>query len=70
MHDKEPDDRNHREEVHVACCVISAEQSCQFLKLDRNGNVLGAIGNGMGIGPGQFIEASIQGYRGKYTLPV
>jgi hypothetical protein len=26
--------------------------------MDRNGKVLGAIGNGMGIGPGQFIEAS------------
>ncbi len=29
----------------------------QFLKLDRNGKVLGAVGNGMGIGTGQFIEA-------------
>lgn len=28
----------------------------QFLKLDRNGKVLGAVGNGQGIGPGQFIE--------------
>ena len=33
-------------------------QDGQFVKLDRNGNVLGAIGNGMGIGHGQFIEAS------------
>ncbi|HET9832421.1 MAG TPA: hypothetical protein VFP91_11950, partial [Vicinamibacterales bacterium] len=32
-------------------------QDGQFLKLDRNGKVLGAIGNGMGIGTGQFIEA-------------
>ena len=30
----------------------------QFLKLDRNGKVLGAVGNGMGIATGQFIEAS------------
>jgi sugar lactone lactonase YvrE len=28
----------------------------QFLKLDRNGRVLGAIGNGSGIGTGQFFE--------------
>ena len=37
---------------------IASGQDGQFLKLDRNGKVLGAIGNGMGIGPGQFIEAS------------
>ena len=30
----------------------------QFLKLDRNGKVLGAVGNGPGIGTGQFLEAS------------
>jgi hypothetical protein len=30
----------------------------QFLKLNRDGKVLGAIGNGMGIGYGQFTEAS------------
>ena len=30
----------------------------QFIKLDRSGKVIAAIGNGMGIGPGQFIEAS------------
>ena len=28
----------------------------QMLKLDRDGNVLGAIGNGRGTGPGQFME--------------
>jgi hypothetical protein len=27
-----------------------------MLKLDRDGNVLGAIGNGRGTGPGQFME--------------
>jgi hypothetical protein len=37
---------------------IASGQDGQFLKLDRNGKVLGAIGNGMGIGRGQFIEAS------------
>ena len=37
---------------------MATGQDGQFLKLDRSGKVLGAIGNGMGIGPGQFIEAS------------
>jgi len=37
---------------------MASGQDGQFLKLDRNGKVLGAIGNGMGIGSGQFIEAS------------
>jgi DNA-binding beta-propeller fold protein YncE len=37
---------------------MATGQDGQFLKLDRSGRVLGAIGNGMGIGPGQFIEAS------------
>jgi DNA-binding beta-propeller fold protein YncE len=37
---------------------MASGQDGQFLKLDRNGNVRGAIGNGMGIGHGQFIEAS------------
>ena len=37
---------------------MASGQDGQFLKLDLNGKVLGAIGNGMGIGPGQFIEAS------------
>jgi hypothetical protein len=37
---------------------MATGQDGQFLKLDRNGTVLGAIGNGMGIGQGQFIEAS------------
>ena len=37
---------------------MASGQDGQFLKLDRNGKVIGAIGNGMGIGPGQFIEAS------------
>jgi DNA-binding beta-propeller fold protein YncE len=37
---------------------MASGQDGQFLKLDRNGRVVGAIGNGMGIGTGQFIEAS------------
>jgi hypothetical protein len=37
---------------------MGSGQDGQFLKLDRNGKVIGAIGNGMGIGHGQFIEAS------------
>jgi hypothetical protein len=37
---------------------MATGQDGQFLKLDRNGKVLGAIGNGMGVGTGQFIEAS------------
>jgi len=37
---------------------MASGQDGQFLQLDRNGTVLGAIGNGMGIGVGQFIEAS------------
>jgi hypothetical protein len=37
---------------------MASGQDGQFLKLDRNGKVLGAIGGGMGIGIGQFIEAS------------
>jgi len=37
---------------------MASGQDGQFLKLDRSGRVIGAIGNGMGIGLGQFIEAS------------
>jgi hypothetical protein len=37
---------------------MASGQDGQFLKLDRTGRVVGAIGNGMGIGKGQFIEAS------------
>lgn len=33
-------------------------QDGQYLKIDRDGKVLGAIGRGMGIGEGEFIEAS------------
>jgi hypothetical protein len=37
---------------------MASGQDGQYLKLDRSGRVLGAIGNGMGIGKGQFTEAS------------
>jgi hypothetical protein len=37
---------------------MGSGQDGQFLKLTRDGKVVGAIGNGMGIGPGQLIEAS------------
>jgi len=37
---------------------MASGQDGQFLKMDREGHILGAIGNGMGIGEGQFIEAS------------
>jgi DNA-binding beta-propeller fold protein YncE len=37
---------------------MATGQDGQVLKLDRNGKVIGAIGNGMGIGPGQFIESA------------
>lgn len=37
---------------------MASGQDGQFLRMDRTGRILGAIGNGMGIGPGQFIEAS------------
>ncbi len=36
---------------------MASGQDGQFLKLDPTGKVLGAIGNGMGIGTGQFTEA-------------
>ena len=37
---------------------MASGQDGQFLKLTRDGKVVGAVGNGMGIGHGQFIEAS------------
>ena len=37
---------------------VSTGRDGQLLKLDRNGRVLGAVGNGSGIGTGQFIEAT------------
>ena len=37
---------------------LASGQDGQILKLDRDGNVLGAIGNGSGLGHGQFIETT------------
>ena len=37
---------------------MASGQDGQFLKMNRDGKVLGAVGNGMGIGTGQFTEAS------------
>ncbi|HVW73475.1 MAG TPA: hypothetical protein VHC39_07535 [Rhizomicrobium sp.] len=37
---------------------MASGQDGQFLKLNHDGKVLGAVGNGMGIGKGQFTEAS------------
>lgn len=37
---------------------MGSGQDGQYLKIDRNGNVLGAVGNGPGRGEGQFSEAS------------
>jgi hypothetical protein len=37
---------------------MGSGQDGQFLKMDRSGKVVGALGNGMGIGPGQLTEAS------------
>jgi hypothetical protein len=37
---------------------MATSQDGEFLKVDWDGNVLGAIGNGPGRGGGQFVEAS------------
>ena len=37
---------------------MASGQDGQFLKMNRDGKVLGAVGNGMGVGTGQFTEAS------------
>ena len=37
---------------------MASGQDGQYLKMTRDGKIVGAIGNGMGIGEGQFIEAS------------
>src|SRR5262245_2804910 len=35
MHDEEPDDRRHGEEMHIARGIVTAEQRGQFLELHR-----------------------------------
>jgi sugar lactone lactonase YvrE len=37
---------------------VASGQDGQLLKIDRNGTVLGALGNGSGTGGGQFIESN------------
>ena len=37
---------------------VATGQDGQLLKIDRSGNVLGAVGNGSGTGGGQFIESN------------
>ena len=37
---------------------VSSGQDGQLLKIDQNGNVLAALGNGSGLGEGQFIESN------------
>src|ERR1700726_4909030 len=37
---------------------VASGQDGQLLKIDQNGNVLGAGGNGSGTGTGQFIETN------------
>jgi len=37
---------------------VASGQDGQLLKIDRNGNVLGAVGSGSGTGDGQFIESN------------
>jgi sugar lactone lactonase YvrE len=37
---------------------VASGQDGQLLKIDENGNVLGAVGNGSGLGTGQFIETN------------
>jgi sugar lactone lactonase YvrE len=37
---------------------VSSGQDGQLLKIDQNGNILGAVGNGPGTGQGQFSESN------------
>ena len=37
---------------------VASGQDGQILRIDQNGNVLGAVGNGSGTGEGQFIETN------------
>lgn len=43
-------------------------QDGQYLKINRDGKVLGAVGKGMGIEPGEFIEASYWVFDRQNTL--
>jgi sugar lactone lactonase YvrE len=47
---------------------VSSGQDGQLLKLDRDGAVLGAMGNGAGRGPGQAVETTYMGWDSKGNL--
>jgi len=47
---------------------MASGQDGQILKIDREGHVLGAIGNGSGTDTGQFIEASYMAMDSKGSL--
>jgi hypothetical protein len=49
---------------------ITSGQDGQVLKIDRNGKVLGAIGGGMGIDKGKFIEAAYFAFDSKGNIYV
>ena len=49
---------------------VGTGQDGQVIKIDRAGKVLGAVGRGMGIEPGQFIEANYFGFDKTGTLYV
>ena len=41
---------------------VASGQDGQLLKIDENGNVLGAVGKGSGLATGQFIETNYMGW--------
>jgi len=47
---------------------VSSGQDGQLLKLDRDGTVLGAVGNGAGRGPGQAVETTYMAWDKKANL--
>jgi hypothetical protein len=47
---------------------VASGQDGQLLKIDQNGVVLGAAGNGSGTGEGQFIEANYMTWDKKGNL--
>ena len=48
---------------------MASGQDGQFLKLNHDGKVLGGVGNGMGIGTGQFTEAISFAERAQQLIP-
>src|SRR3569833_1312666 len=47
---------------------VASGQDGQLLKLDRDGTVLGAVGNGAGRGPGQAVETTYMAWDKKDNL--